>query len=144
MVCSQSEGTNPGSLVHTFGGVARNVAECMARLGTPPFFITAVGDDENGQLITRHLEESGMVSHESHDILRYIDSPNTHLISVKKHTCVYTQQSYPKFFRSANTSLYDSTTVYNICSILKIIHDECYAFCVRTLTGVYSRGIGVC
>ena len=61
---TQNEGTNPGSLVHTFGGVARNVAECMTRLGTPPFFISAVGNDQNGVLITRHLEESGMVRKE--------------------------------------------------------------------------------
>lgn len=47
--------------MHTFGGVARNVAECMTRLGSPPFFISAVGGDQNGNLITRHLEESGMV-----------------------------------------------------------------------------------
>ena len=58
---SQTEGTNPGSLVHTFGGVARNVAECMTRLGAPPFFISAVGSDENGKLITSYLDESGMV-----------------------------------------------------------------------------------
>ena len=58
---SQNEGTNPGSLVHTFGGVARNVAECMTRLGSPPFFVSAVGNDQNGKLVTRYLEESGMV-----------------------------------------------------------------------------------
>ena len=57
----QNEGTNPGSLVHTFGGVARNVAECMTRLGAPPFFISAVGSDQNGKLITSSLKESGMV-----------------------------------------------------------------------------------
>ena len=57
----QNEGTNPGSLVHSFGGVARNVAECMTRLGTPPFFISAVGNDQNGKLITQYLNELGMV-----------------------------------------------------------------------------------
>ena len=47
--------------MHTFGGVARNVAECMKRLGTPPFFISAVGNDQNGKLITQYLEELGLV-----------------------------------------------------------------------------------
>ena len=47
--------------MHTFGGVARNIAECMTRLGTPPFFISAIGSDQNGKLITNYLEESGMV-----------------------------------------------------------------------------------
>lgn len=62
VTCDQNEGTNPGSLVHTFGGVARNIAECMMRLGASPFFISAVGSDQNGRLITNYLEESGMVS----------------------------------------------------------------------------------
>ena len=56
--------------MHTFGGVARNVAECMTRLGTPPFFISAVGNDQNGRLITGHLEESGMVRETSMVIVK--------------------------------------------------------------------------
>lgn len=30
------------------GGVARNVAECMSKLGSKPFMISVVGDDVAG------------------------------------------------------------------------------------------------
>ena len=58
----QREGTNAGSLLQTMGGVGRNIAECMSRLGAPPFFITALGRDFNGQTISHHLTQLGMVS----------------------------------------------------------------------------------
>ncbi|XP_065898187.1 uncharacterized protein [Dysidea avara] len=40
-----TEGTNPGQIRTIFGGVARNIAECLARLKVDPFFISAVGQD---------------------------------------------------------------------------------------------------
>ena len=36
--------SNPGTTVRTFGGVGRNVAENLARLGTPTRMLLAVGD----------------------------------------------------------------------------------------------------
>ncbi|XP_070209604.1 uncharacterized protein [Littorina saxatilis] len=37
--------TYPGKIYQSFGGVGRNVADCMSRLGNPPFFVSALGDD---------------------------------------------------------------------------------------------------
>ncbi|GMY05852.1 pseudouridine kinase [Fagus crenata] len=37
--------TTPGKVRYVLGGVARNVAECMLKLGTKPFIISAVGLD---------------------------------------------------------------------------------------------------
>ena len=70
-------------MMYTFGGVARNVAECMTRLGTPPFFISAVGSDRSGNLITSYLEKSAMVI-QTHTLYTrvmkeaYLDTVNTY------------------------------------------------------------------
>lgn len=58
----QSGGTNPGSLVSSFGGVGRNIAECLSRLGAAPLFLSAVGEDQNGRIICEHLTTSGLVN----------------------------------------------------------------------------------
>jgi pseudouridine kinase len=50
----------PAQIRTTFGGVARNVAENLARLGQPVQVITAVGDDENGQRLLNGLEAAGV------------------------------------------------------------------------------------
>jgi pseudouridine-5'-phosphate glycosidase/pseudouridine kinase len=41
--------SNPGITVESDGGVGRNVAEALGRLGTNVTFVTAVGDDSRGQ-----------------------------------------------------------------------------------------------
>lgn len=55
------EGTNRGVLQTSLGGVGRNLAEVLARLGMRPWFITAVGEDDQGQKILHHMAELGMV-----------------------------------------------------------------------------------
>ncbi|XP_070533331.1 uncharacterized protein [Ptychodera flava] len=54
-------GTNPGSLKQTYGGVARNLTDCLSRLGTLPIFISAVGEDSNAENLLnycRHMDTS--------------------------------------------------------------------------------------
>lgn len=36
------------------GGVARNIAECMSKLGAKPFMISAVGLDMAGDFLSRY------------------------------------------------------------------------------------------
>jgi pseudouridine kinase len=50
--------SNPVTSVRSFGGVARNVAESLGRLGTEVALVSAVGDDENGRALTAHLAAS--------------------------------------------------------------------------------------
>ena len=38
-------GTYPGQVKQSFGGVGRNVADCLARLGCNPLFLSAIGKD---------------------------------------------------------------------------------------------------
>lgn len=52
--------STPGTLQIRFGGVARNVCEVLRKLEVSPFFITAVGDDNYGTMLKRHLQEMGI------------------------------------------------------------------------------------
>jgi pseudouridine kinase len=52
--------SNPAQIRSSFGGVARNVAENLARLGQPVNLITAVGDDEDGMRLLQGLRLAGV------------------------------------------------------------------------------------
>jgi pseudouridine kinase len=59
------EGTsNPGRIRNSVGGVARNIAENLARLEVSTVLLSVVGDDAPGQRVLQQAEESGIdVSH---------------------------------------------------------------------------------
>ncbi|MCU0520010.1 MAG: carbohydrate kinase family protein [Anaerolineae bacterium] len=52
--------SNPGDIRWGWGGVARNIAENLARLGTDVELITAVGDDWLGQALLARLHDLGI------------------------------------------------------------------------------------
>lgn len=52
--------SNPGKVKVSYGGVCRNIAENMARVGTNIKFISVVGDDEKGKAILQHGETLGI------------------------------------------------------------------------------------
>ena len=52
--------SNPGFLEHHLGGVGRNVAECLARLDHQPVLLTAVGDDQEGEICVEECRRLGM------------------------------------------------------------------------------------
>ena len=52
--------SNPGTIRVSAGGVGRNVAENLARLGMEVTLLSAVGDDEAGRHILRHTREVGV------------------------------------------------------------------------------------
>lgn len=56
------EASNPGQVRMSFGGVGRNLAECLARLGLKPVFISAIGTDPLGVMMLKHCEEVNMVT----------------------------------------------------------------------------------
>jgi pseudouridine kinase len=49
--------SNPAEGSRSFGGVARNVAENLARLGAATSLVTILGDDESGRAILRHMRD---------------------------------------------------------------------------------------
>ena len=52
--------SNHGTVTLSLGGVARNVAENLARLGVPTCLVAAVGDDAFGEEILRRTAASGV------------------------------------------------------------------------------------
>ena len=52
--------SNPAQIRSTFGGVARNVAENIARLGQPVELVTAVGDDPTGEQLLQQVAAAGV------------------------------------------------------------------------------------
>lgn len=52
--------SNPAQIRMSFGGVARNVAENLARLGQPVTLITAVGEDESGDYLVKQAASAGI------------------------------------------------------------------------------------
>jgi pseudouridine kinase len=52
--------SNPASIRRSYGGVARNVAENLARLGQSVRLISAVGGDKNGDEILEHTAKAGV------------------------------------------------------------------------------------
>lgn len=52
--------TTPGKIQFIRGGVARNIAECMSRLGCKPFLISVVGHDMAGDLLLSHWKSAGL------------------------------------------------------------------------------------
>jgi pseudouridine kinase len=52
--------SNPAHGTRSFGGVARNVAESLARLGAPVALVSAVGNDESGRALVAHLAALGV------------------------------------------------------------------------------------
>lgn len=62
----------PGEITSGFGGVARNVAENLARLGQPTILLSAVGRDPFGAEILERTASAGV------DVREIITSPDYH------------------------------------------------------------------
>lgn len=52
--------SNPVESGRSLGGVARNVAENLARLGTATTFVSIVGEDEGGRTLLSHMRDQGI------------------------------------------------------------------------------------
>ncbi|XP_038052596.1 pseudouridine-metabolizing bifunctional protein C1861.05-like [Patiria miniata] len=66
--------TNAGSIHVTLGGVGRNVADCMCRLGTSPLFLSAIGRDSQGDMLLNlspHMDTSGISALDRHTTATY-------------------------------------------------------------------------
>lgn len=53
----RSHDSNPGRVKVSFGGVCRNIAENMARVGATTKFISVLGNDEKGKSILEHSKK---------------------------------------------------------------------------------------
>lgn len=64
--------SNPAFIRSSFGGVARNVAENLARLGQPVVLLSAVGQDQVGDSLLGEVSRSGV---DTRAVLRTADYP---------------------------------------------------------------------
>ena len=56
----QAGTSNPAQIRTSYGGVGRNVAENLSRLGQPVNLLTVVGEDQNGDLLLKTIAEAGV------------------------------------------------------------------------------------
>ncbi|GAB4530765.1 MAG: PfkB family carbohydrate kinase [Anaerolineae bacterium] len=68
----QAGTSNPGNIRISVGGVARNVAENLARLGEHAILLSVVGADRSGQRVRTQAAEAGV------DVSYLIESPDHH------------------------------------------------------------------
>ena len=71
--------SNPARIRSSYGGVARNIAENLARLGQPVRLITVVGEDSNGDEILEHTSKAGV---DISAVLRSKDYPTGYYMGV--------------------------------------------------------------
>lgn len=71
--------SNPARIRRSYGGVARNVAENLARLGQPVRLISVVGMDKNGDEILEHTANAGV---DVSGVLRSVDYPTGYYMGV--------------------------------------------------------------
>lgn len=69
--------SNPGAVHISAGGVARNIAENLARLGVDCRFISAIGLDQHGEMLKRLSREAGIDMQYVHEIAS--ESTSTYL-----------------------------------------------------------------
>nr|XP_046249295.1 pseudouridine-metabolizing bifunctional protein C1861.05 isoform X2 [Scatophagus argus] len=66
--------TNTGSVCQSFGGVGRNIADSLSRLGRKPLFISATGRDSHGDAVfnyCKHMNTSGVARLEGQSTATY-------------------------------------------------------------------------
>lgn len=56
----QAGTSNPAEIRSSYGGVARNVAENLARFGQPVRLLSAVGDDDTGERLLQQASSAGV------------------------------------------------------------------------------------
>jgi pseudouridine kinase len=88
--------SNPGRVSISCGGVGRNIAENLSHLGITTSFITALGDDLNGELILNqsaisgiNMEGSIIISNHSTSVYLAILDENRDMLSAVSHMDIY-------------------------------------------------------
>jgi pseudouridine kinase len=75
--------SNTGQVRNSEGGVARNIAENLARLEVPTILLSAVGQDRPGELLLHHLSEVGVdIGH----VLQLEDTPTGSYVAILDET----------------------------------------------------------
>jgi pseudouridine kinase len=71
--------SNPGTVHTSAGGVARNIAENLARLGLDCRLISAIGSDHHGQMLLQLSRDAGIDMQHVHEI---VSAPTSTYLSI--------------------------------------------------------------
>lgn len=71
--------SNPGSVTESDGGVARNIAEVLGRLGSKPFLYTSVGNDSRGRTLIQRMEEDYGITSDRRNVIFSKNNTATYL-----------------------------------------------------------------
>ena len=75
----KAQDSNPGSVLMSAGGVGRNIAENLARLGVDARLISAIGNDQHGDVLMRLSREAGV---DMQHVLQLASLPTSTYLSV--------------------------------------------------------------
>lgn len=75
----EENSSNPARIRMAYGGVVRNIAENLARLGQEATLLTAVGEDQTGDRLLENVTEAGV---DTSHVLRVSDYPTGAYIGV--------------------------------------------------------------
>ncbi|XP_072408342.1 LOW QUALITY PROTEIN: uncharacterized protein [Chiloscyllium punctatum] len=126
--------TNRGTVRQSIGGVGRNLADCLSRLGLNPLFISAIGKDDNGEAVLSfcsHMDTGGVAVLPGHSTAVYcaVIAANGELSlglgDMDIHRQI-TEQYVSKFkeqLQSASLVCLDgnipASTIHYVCSVAK-------------------------
>jgi pseudouridine kinase len=75
--------SNPGTVITSPGGVARNVAENLARLGSDSRLISAVGNDQYGKMLLQQGRQAGI---DMRNVVTMESAPTSTYLSILDHS----------------------------------------------------------
>ncbi|WP_133504930.1 carbohydrate kinase [Marinomonas balearica] len=75
--------SNPGNIYQSPGGVGRNIAENLARLGENVHLIALIGEDKNGEWINVCTQNSGV---KTQDLLRHESLPTSTYLAINNES----------------------------------------------------------
>lgn len=80
--------SNPGKISYSYGGVARNVAENLARLNEDVYLVSVLGNDSFGEGMYRYCEEAGI--NMTYTLRSDLESTSTYLAVLDEVGDMYT------------------------------------------------------
>jgi len=129
--------SNPGSVHMSAGGVARNVAENLARLGIDCRLISAMGNDAHGKLLLRLSRDAGINMDYAHEIkyattstyLSVLDDGGDMLVGLNDMSIM--DQLNAKLLQTQQAMFQQSSLTILDCNL----SDDALAWLAESLTG---------
>uniref|UniRef100_A0A3Q3E2L4 Zgc:136858 n=1 Tax=Hippocampus comes TaxID=109280 RepID=A0A3Q3E2L4_HIPCM len=138
--------TNPGSVCQSYGGVGRNIADCLSRLGHQPMFISATGADSHSDAVfnyCKHMDTSNVMRLEGQSTATYcaVITENGELslglgdMDIHQQITEQCVSQFENQLLSSSLVCLDgnipASTIRYVCS-KKLVSPSCRTFCLRS------------